>query len=45
LKLADVFSRIGDQVDARLSLQKLVNRYPGSAEAAEAYRLLQEMGG
>jgi tol-pal system protein YbgF len=45
LKLAEVFSKIGDQVDARLSLQKLVNRYPGSAEAAEAYRLLQEMGG
>jgi tol-pal system protein YbgF len=45
LKLAEVFSKIGDQVDARLSLQKLVNRYPGSTEAAEAYRLLQEMGG
>jgi tol-pal system protein YbgF len=45
LKLAEVFSKIGDRVDARLSLQKLVNRYPGSAEAAEAYRLLQEMGG
>ncbi|MEE8312032.1 MAG: tol-pal system protein YbgF, partial [Candidatus Binatia bacterium] len=44
LKLAEVFSQIGDQVDARLSLQKLVNRYPGSTEAAEAYRLLQEMG-
>ena len=44
LKLAEVFSQIGDQVDARLSLQKLVNRYPGSNEAAEAYRLLQEMG-
>jgi tol-pal system protein YbgF len=45
LKLSQVFSKIGDQVDARLSLQKLVNRYPGSGEAAEAYRLLQEMGG
>jgi tol-pal system protein YbgF len=44
LKLAEVFSKIGDQVDARLSLQKLVNRYPGSSEAAEAYRLLKEMG-
>ncbi len=44
LKLAEVFSRIGDQVDARLSLQKLVNRYPGSDEAAEAYRLLKQMG-
>jgi tol-pal system protein YbgF len=45
LKLAEVFSKIGDRVDARLSLQRLVNRYPGSAEAAEAYKLLQEMGG
>ena len=45
LKLSQVFSKIGDQVDARLSLQKLVNRYPGSAQSAEAYRLLQEMGG
>ncbi len=44
LKLAEAFSQIGDPVDARLSLQKLVNRYPGSNEAAEAYRLLQEMG-
>ena len=45
LKLAKIFSKIGDQVDARLSLQKLVNRYPGSAEATEATRLLQQMGG
>ena len=45
LKLAKIFSKIGDQVDARLSLQKLINRYPGSAEAAEASRLLQQMGG
>lgn len=45
LKLAEVFSKMGDQVDARLSLQKLVNRYPGSAEAGQAYKMLQEMGG
>lgn len=45
LKLAEVFNKIGDRVDARLSLQRLVNRYPGSVEAAEAYKLLQEMGG
>jgi tol-pal system protein YbgF len=45
LKLAEVFSKMNDQVDARLSLQKLVNRYPGSAEAAQAYKMLQEMGG
>jgi tol-pal system protein YbgF len=45
LKLAKIFSKIGDQVDARLSLQKLVNRYPGTPEAAEATGLLQQMGG
>ncbi len=45
LKLAKIFSKIGDQVDARLSLQKLVNRYPGTPEAAEATSLLQQMGG
>lgn len=45
LKLAQVFSKIGDQVDARLSLQKLVNRYPAAPEASEARRMLQQMGG
>jgi len=45
LKLAKIFSKIGDQVDARLSLQKLVNRYPGTPEATEATSLLQQMGG
>ena len=45
LKLAQVFSKIGDQVDARLSLQKLVNRYPGTPEASDAHRMLQQMGG
>lgn len=45
LKLAEVFSKIGDQVDARLSLQKLVKRYPGSSEASQAYRLLEQLGG
>jgi len=45
LKLAKVFSKIGDNVDARLSLQKLVNRYPGSLEAERANSLLQQMGG
>jgi tol-pal system protein YbgF len=45
LKLAQVFSKIGDQVDSRLSLQKLVNRYPGTPEASEAHRMLQQMGG
>ncbi len=45
LKLANVFSKIGDDVDARLSLQKLVNRYPGSQEAERANSLLRQMGG
>jgi tol-pal system protein YbgF len=45
LKLAHVFSKIGDDVDARLSLQKLVNRYPGSEEAKRASALLEQMGG
>jgi tol-pal system protein YbgF len=45
LKLADVFMKIGDNVDARLSLQKLVSRYPHSEEAGEAHRLLAQMGG
>ena len=45
LKLAKIFSKIGDQVDARLSLQKLVSRYPGTPEATEATALLQQMGG
>jgi len=45
LKLAHVFSKIGDDVDSRLSLQKLVNRYPGSDEAQRARSLLEQMGG
>ena len=44
LKLAKVFTKIGDGVDARLSLQRLVNRYPGSEEAARANSLLAQMG-
>lgn len=45
IRLAEAFSAIGDEVDAKLSLQKVVNRYPGSAEAGEASRLLLQMGG
>jgi tol-pal system protein YbgF len=45
LKLAQVFTKIGDDVDARLSLQRLVNRYPGSEEAQRANSLLVQMGG
>ncbi len=45
LQLAAIFSKIGDQVDARLSLQKLINRYPRSQEAGRARAWLQQMGG
>ncbi|RMD85537.1 MAG: hypothetical protein D6815_01620 [Candidatus Dadabacteria bacterium] len=45
LQLAAIFSKIGDQVDARLSLQKLINRYPRSAEAGRARAWLHQMGG
>jgi len=45
LQLAAIFSKIGDQVDARLSLQKLINRYPRSREAQHARVWLQQMGG
>ena len=45
LRLSQVFSRIGDEVDARLSLQKLVNLYPESAEAERAAERLAETAG
>lgn len=45
LRQAEAFRIVGDKVDARLSLQKIVNRYPGTAEAAKASRMLAEIGG
>ncbi len=45
LKQAEVFSTLGDDVDARLSLQKVVNHFAGSPEAAVATRMLAEGAG
>ncbi len=45
LKQAEIFSLLGDEVDARLSLQKVVSHYPGTAEAARAAGLLAGVGG
>ena len=45
LRQAEAFRIVGDKVDARLSLQKVINRYPGTGEAAKASRMLSEIGG
>lgn len=45
LRQAEAFRIVGDRVDARLSLQKIINRYPGTGEAAKASRMLTEIGG
>jgi tol-pal system protein YbgF len=45
LRQAEAFRIVGDRVDARLSLQKVINRYPGTGEAAKASRMLTEIGG
>lgn len=45
VRQAEAFQLVGDRVDARLSLQKVINRYPGSEEAASASRMLGELGG
>ena len=42
LRQAEAFRIVGDRVDARLSLQKVINRYPGTGEAAKASRMLTE---
>jgi tol-pal system protein YbgF len=44
LRQATAFAELGDKVDARLILQKLVGEYPNTAEAARARELLQQMG-
>lgn len=44
LRQANAFAELGDQVDARLILQKLVGEYPNSDEAARARELLDRMG-
>lgn len=45
LRQAEAFRIVGDRVDARLSLQKIISRYPGTGEAAKASRMLTEIGG
>lgn len=45
LRQAEAFRIVGDRVDARLSLQKVINKYPGTSEAAKASRMLTEIGG
>lgn len=45
LRQAEAFRIVGDRVDARLSLQKVINRYPGTGEAAKASKMLSEIGG
>ncbi|MFT5040047.1 MAG: tol-pal system protein YbgF [Hyphomicrobiaceae bacterium] len=45
VRQAEAFRLVGDRVDARLSLQKVINRYPGTEEAASASRMLGELGG
>jgi tol-pal system protein YbgF len=45
LRQAEAFRIVGDRVDARLTLQKIINRYPGTGEAAKASRMLTEIGG
>lgn len=44
LRQANAFAELGDKVDARLILQKLVGEYPKSEEAARAKQLLEQMG-
>ncbi|HEY2774052.1 MAG TPA: tol-pal system protein YbgF [Candidatus Binatia bacterium] len=44
LRQADAFKIVGDRVDAKLSLQKVIGRYPGTGEAAKASKMLSELG-
>ncbi|MGA2409307.1 MAG: tetratricopeptide repeat protein [Candidatus Binataceae bacterium] len=43
LREAQAFEKINDQVDARLTLQKLLNDHPNSPEAAAAKSMMQGM--
>jgi tol-pal system protein YbgF len=43
LREAESFQKINDQIDARLTLQKLVNDHPDSPEAAAAKSMMQGM--
>jgi tol-pal system protein YbgF len=43
LREAQAFQKINDPIDARLTLQKLVNDHPDSPEATEAKSMMQGM--
>ncbi len=45
LRQAEIFRIVGDRVDARLNLQKVLQRYPGTPEAERATRMLAELEG
>lgn len=45
VRQAEAFRIVGDRVDAKLSLQKVINRYPGTTEAVKASKMLSEIGG
>ncbi len=44
LRQASAFAELGDKIDARLILQKLISDHPGSEEAASAKRKLLTLG-
>lgn len=44
LRQAEAFVEIGDETDARLILQKLLNDYPNSRQAKDAREQLQSLG-
>lgn len=44
LRQASAFAELGDKIDARLILQKLISEHPGSPEAASAKRQLAALG-
>lgn len=45
LRQAEAFAASGDPMDARLYLKELIEKYPGTPEAAEAERRLRSLGG
>ena len=44
LRQASAFAELGDKIDARLILQKLISEHPASPEAARAKRQLLALG-
>lgn len=45
LRQASAFTELGNKIDARVTLQTLIRRYPGTPEAEEAKKTLQTLGG